>query len=78
VGAGAEAGSYLPVYPGDDGFLAAQEPAEVTTVEGAGPRHMVFHPNQQYGYCVNELNSSVDVWELKDPHGKLNACRRWI
>jgi 6-phosphogluconolactonase len=43
----------------DDGFLAAQEPAEVTTVEGAGPRHMVFHPNQQYGYCVNELNSST-------------------
>ncbi|STV77264.1 6-phosphogluconolactonase [Klebsiella michiganensis] len=42
----------------------------MTTVEGAGPRHMVFHPNQQYGYCVNELNSSVDVWELKDPYGK--------
>ncbi|MCU8649494.1 beta-propeller fold lactonase family protein, partial [Escherichia coli] len=44
----------------DDGYLAAQDPAEVTTVEGAGPRHMVFHPNEQYAYCVNELNSSVD------------------
>lgn len=62
----------------DDGYLAAQEPAEVTTVEGAGPRHMVFHPNQQYGYCVNELNSSVDVWELKIRTGKLSAYRRWI
>ncbi len=50
----------------DDGHLVAQDPAEVTTVEGAGPRHMVFHPNEQYAYCVNELNSSVDVWELKD------------
>ena len=59
----------------DDGFLAEQEPAEVTTVEGAGPRHMVFHPNQQYGYCVNELNSSVDVWELKDPHGKIECVQ---
>ncbi len=59
----------------DDGFLAEQEPAEVTTVEGAGPRHMVFHPNQQYGYCVNELNSSVDVWELKDPYGKIECVQ---
>ncbi|HHU9939275.1 TPA: beta-propeller fold lactonase family protein, partial [Escherichia coli] len=47
----------------EDGHLVAQDPAEVTTVEGAGPRHMVFHPNEQYAYCVNELNSSVDVWE---------------
>ena len=37
----------------DDGHLVAQDPAEVTTVEGAGPRHMVFHPSGQYAYCVN-------------------------
>ena len=59
----------------DDGKLVAQTPAEVTTVEGAGPRHMVFHPNQQYAYCVNELNSSVDVWELKDPHGEIECVQ---
>ncbi len=59
----------------DDGHLVAQDPAEVTTVEGAGPRHMVFHPNEQYAYCVNELNSSVDVWELKDPHGNIECVQ---
>ena len=59
----------------DDGHLVAQEPAEVTTVEGAGPRHMAFHPNKQYAYCVNELNSSVDVWELKDPYGKIECVQ---
>ncbi|MDF9345885.1 beta-propeller fold lactonase family protein [Escherichia coli] len=58
----------------DDGHLVAQDPAEVTTVEGAGPRHMVFHPNEQYAYCVNELNSSVDVWELKDPAWQYRMC----
>ena len=47
----------------------------MTTVEGAGPRHMVFHPNQQYGYCVNELNSSIDVWELKDPKGNIECVQ---
>ncbi|MEJ5072529.1 6-phosphogluconolactonase [Enterobacter ludwigii] len=59
----------------DDGKLVAQTPAEVTTVEGAGPRHMAFHPNQQYAYCVNELNSSVDVWELSDPHGEIECVQ---
>ncbi len=59
----------------DDGHLVAQDPAEVTTAEGAGPRHMVFHPNEQYAYCVNELNSSVDVWELKDPHGNIECVQ---
>lgn len=36
---------------------------------------MVFHPNEQYAYCVNELNSSVDVWELKDPHGNIECVQ---
>jgi hypothetical protein len=36
---------------------------------------MVFHPNQPYGYCVNELNSSVDVWALKDPYGKIECVQ---
>ena len=59
----------------DDGFLAEQCPAEVTTVEGAGPRHLVFHPNEQYAYCVNELNGTVNVWELKNPHGEIECVQ---
>lgn len=59
----------------EDGKLVAQQPAQVNTVEGAGPRHMAFHPNRQYAYCVNELNSSVDVWELKDPHGHIECVQ---
>lgn len=60
---------------GDDGQLTAQTPAEVTTVEGAGPRHMAFHPNQQYAYCVNELNGSVDVWQLSNAHGQVECVQ---
>ena len=59
----------------EDGYLTARTPAQVTTVEGAGPRHMVFHPNHQYAYCVNELNSSVNVWELRDPHGEIECVQ---
>ena len=36
---------------------------ELKTVAGAGPRHMAFHPNHHFAYCVNELNSSVDVYQ---------------
>ncbi|WP_345374216.1 lactonase family protein [Algivirga pacifica] len=27
--------------------------------EGAGPRHMAFHPNQKWLYVINELNSTI-------------------
>ncbi len=59
----------------DDGKLVAQTPEDVKTVEGAGPRHMAFHPNHQYAYCVNELNSSVDVWELSNAHDQVECIQ---
>ena len=52
----------------ENGELLPHQQAQVTTVEGAGPRHMVFHPNKQYAYCVNELDSTVDVWKLENAH----------
>ena len=59
----------------DDGKLVAQTPAELTTVEGAGPRHMAFHPNHQFAYSVNELNGTVDVWALNSPNGKIECIQ---
>lgn len=54
-----------------EGKLQPRSQAQVTTVEGAGPRHMAFHPNQQYAYCINELDSTVDVWQLNNAHGEV-------
>ncbi|CAJ0992932.1 6-phosphogluconolactonase [Pantoea sp. Nvir] len=45
--------------------------AQVMTLEGAGPRHITFHPNGSYAYCVNELNSTVDLWVLNNAHGEV-------
>ncbi|WP_367680423.1 6-phosphogluconolactonase [Candidatus Fukatsuia anoeciicola] len=39
---------------------------EVKTAKGAGPRHMVFHPYYQVVYCINERNSTVDVYQITD------------
>ena len=27
---------------------------------GSGPRHVVFHPNARWVYCINELDSTID------------------
>lgn len=37
---------------------------------GAGPRHLVFHPNGKWCYAANELASSVAFYEYDD-HGML-------
>lgn len=29
---------------------------------GKGPRHLIFHPNGQFVYVINELNGTVDVF----------------
>lgn len=58
-----------------NGELSAHKQAQVTTVEGAGPRHMVFHPNKQYAYCVNELDSTVDVWKLENARGEVERVQ---
>ncbi|TKI07400.1 6-phosphogluconolactonase [Martelella alba] len=47
-----------------DGRLQIGKPEAIAAVEGAGPRHMDFHPHQPYAYCINELNSTVDVYAL--------------
>ena len=59
----------------EDGQLVPHKQAQVTTIAGAGPRHMVFHPNQQYAYCINELDSTVDVWKLNNAHGEVERVQ---
>lgn len=57
------------------GEATAHQPAELSTKSGAGPRHMVFHPNQHFAYCVNELDSSVDVYQKDVTSGEYHAIQ---
>jgi 6-phosphogluconolactonase len=41
--------------------LTANAPSVWKAAPGSGPRALVFHPSGKWAYCVNELNSSVDV-----------------
>jgi 6-phosphogluconolactonase len=59
--------------PGQQKPLTPGEPPFVTTKPGSGPRHITFHPNGQYLYCVNELDGSVTAYRYRD--GKLNEMQ---
>jgi 6-phosphogluconolactonase len=44
------------------------------TTLGSGPRHFVFHPNDKYAYCVEELAGTVSVYKYEND--KLDCIQR--
>jgi 6-phosphogluconolactonase len=51
------------------------EPAEQPTVEihdGAGPRHIAFHPDSEIAYLLNELDSTLTVLAIDGETGALD------
>ncbi len=56
--------------------------AEVDVQAGAGPRHLTFHPNGQFAYLINELNSTLIGYGYSSESGTFQelqavpACRR--
>jgi 6-phosphogluconolactonase len=36
----------------------------VSTAVGAGPRHFDFTPNRQFGYVINEVNSTINAYSF--------------
>lgn len=41
------------------GTVSPNAPAELDAVSGAGPRHLIFHPNGRMAYLINELDASI-------------------
>jgi 6-phosphogluconolactonase len=33
------------------------------TAPESGPRHFTFHPNQKFGYCIEEMSGSISAYE---------------
>jgi 6-phosphogluconolactonase len=42
---------------------------------GAGPRHFAFHPSYRFAYGVNELNSTVSVFQWDEEKGVLTEIQ---
>lgn len=60
----------------ESGTLRTAEAGPVTTREGAGPRHIAFHPAESICYVVNELDSTVSAFERDGETGALTAIDR--
>jgi len=55
------------IYEFKDGILTPHHQKYVALEKGAGPRHMTFAKNGSFAYSMNELNSTLSVFEvLKD------------
>jgi 6-phosphogluconolactonase (cycloisomerase 2 family) len=48
------------------GALVPVDPPSVKTRSGAGPRHIGFHPRLPFAYVINELDSTVGVYRLRE------------
>lgn len=46
--------------------LIATKQAYLEMADGAGPRHLTFHPNNKWIYVINELNNTVSLVKEKE------------
>lgn len=54
--------------------LSNAENLLIQTKPGSGPRHLVFHPNLNMAYCIEELSGTIALYSYKE--GKLNFTER--
>ena len=46
------------------------------TAPGAGPRHLIFHPNGKYMYVINELLNTVSLFDYDAETGSYPSVRQ--
>jgi 6-phosphogluconolactonase len=54
------------------GQLEANAPANVVTADGAGPRHLDFHPSLPIVYVINESDDTLSVYDFDTAAGTLS------
>jgi 6-phosphogluconolactonase len=58
-------------FNSESGSLEPGEAPSVAVKPGAGPRHIVFHPNGRFAYLINELDSTIDAYQYDSSNGNL-------
>ena len=59
------------------GQLTRGEPAAFATRPGAGPRHIVLHPDGRHAYLLHELDATVDLLAFDSQRGTLSLLKTW-
>jgi 6-phosphogluconolactonase len=57
----------FPVGPGRGDYVRV--PQRVAARTGSGPRHVAFHPNGSWVYCIHELDSTIDLYDWRMERG---------
>jgi 6-phosphogluconolactonase len=57
------------------GALTLNDPRSVKSREMAGPRHLGFHPQRPYAYCVDELRSTITSYHWDAATGVLEPMQ---
>jgi 6-phosphogluconolactonase len=57
------------------GTLTSNEPAFATVTPGSGPRHFAFHPNERFGYVINEMANTVVAFRYDGAQGSLKEIQ---
>lgn len=60
---------------GEPGMLV-NDILTIKTKAGSGPRHMDFHPNGKFAYCVEELSGTLAAYHFRD--GNLQLIDRYF
>ncbi len=64
---GDDAIEVIPIHPETQ---TLGTPVYVQARVGSGPRHVAFHPNGRWLYCIHELDCTIDVYDWKVRGGK--------
>ena len=64
-------GDMIHIYTFDTKTAVLKNAGTYKAQPGAGPRTLHFHPNGSTAYCMNELNSTVDVLKWNKTDGSL-------
>ncbi len=57
------------------GLLEPNDEPWIEVRSGAGPRHIAFHPNRRLCYLINELDSTMTVFEYNEKYGLLKEIQ---
>src|ERR1700738_333915 len=57
------------------GALTPNTPPYAKVNPGAGPRHLVFHPNGKFAYVLTEMENSVTAFAYKASNGSLSSLQ---
>ena len=58
---GEDAIELFPLHPGAAHPLG--DPIRIAARPGSGPRHLAFHPNHRWLYCIHELDCTIDLYD---------------